>query len=46
MIYSKCPICKKGSPLQDCCGYEKLTGKKIYTIIDYIKILFKTYNKK
>jgi hypothetical protein len=41
MINVKCPICKKGNPFQDCCGYEKLTGKKIYTIFDFIKSLIK-----
>ena len=41
MIYSKCPICKKGTPFTDCCGYDKETGKKIVTIFDLIKKLIK-----
>jgi hypothetical protein len=32
MIYTKCPICKKGNPFEVCCGQDKASGKKIYTI--------------
>ena len=41
MIYTKCPICKKGNPFEVCCGQDKTSGKKIYTIFDFIKNLFK-----
>jgi|LakMenEpi03Aug12_release.lakeMendotaPanAssembly.Ray.scaffolds.fasta_scaffold3347717_2 hypothetical protein len=45
MIYTKCPICKKGNPFEVCCGQDKASGKKIYTIFDFIKNLFKKKNK-
>ena len=38
MIYTKCPICKKGNPFEVCCGQDKASGKKIYTIFDFIKM--------
>jgi hypothetical protein len=41
MIYTKCKICKKGNPFEVCCGYDKTTGKKVYTIYDYLKKIFK-----
>jgi hypothetical protein len=41
MIYSKCPVCKKGNPFEVCCGYEKLTGEKVFTLFDIIKRFFK-----
>ena len=37
MIYTKCPICKKGNPFEICCGHDKMTGEKIITIFDYIR---------
>lgn len=40
MIYTKCPICKKGNPFEICCGHDKITGAKVYTIFDFIKKLF------
>jgi len=41
MIYVKCPICKKGSPFEVCCNYDKQTRERIFTILDLIKKLFK-----
>ena len=45
MIYVKCPICKKGNPFEVCCNHDKMTKKRVFTIFDYIKSIFKIKTK-